>query len=195
MTADDEPMRTEATMLVDRLQQGDFGAADQLFPLVYDQLRALAARYSQRQPSENTLQPTALVHEAYLKMVNARSQEYRGKEHFCAVAATAMRQILCTYAERKRTLKRGGGAKQVSLSRVTLSEKQDPVDTLDLDAALKRLESADEQLSRVTELLYFGGLQLEEAATVLGISRSTVARRWRKARAFLNHELTKECDS
>lgn len=195
MTADDEPMRSEATVLVDRLQQGDLGAAEQLLPLVYDQLRALAARYSQGQPTENTLQPTALVHEAFLKMVNAKNQNYRGKEHFCAVAATAMRQILSTYAERKRTLKRGGDAKQVSLSHVTLSDKRDPVDTLDLDAALTRLELADEKLSRVTELLYFGGLQLDEAAKVLGISRSTVARRWRQARAFLNHELTKDSDS
>lgn len=190
MSTDRQSATAEATLMVDRLRRGDIAAADQLLPLVYEQLRALAGKYFQRHSSEQTLQPTALVHEAYLKMVNAKNQDYRSSQHFCAVAATAMRQILANHAASKRAEKRGGDAKRLSLTHVTLADEKVNVDTIDLDDALRKLEAADEGLSRVVELLYFGGLQLESAAEVLGVSRSTVARRWRQARAFLNLELT-----
>ena len=183
-------MHSDATQLIERLRNGEDSAAELLLPLVYDQLRALAASYFRRQPGGHTLQPTALVHEAYVKMVNSENPEFRGSEHFCAVAATAMRQILANYAEGRRAEKRGGGARRVPLSHVTLASGEAPVDTVVLDDALRRLEAADEGLARITELLYFGGLTLDGAAEVLGVSRSTVARRWRRARAFLNLELT-----
>ncbi|MEL7483012.1 MAG: ECF-type sigma factor [Planctomycetota bacterium] len=181
---------SDATLLIARVEAGDSQAAEELLPLVYEQLRGLAGSYFRRQPSDHTLQPTALVHEAYAKMVNASGGAYRGSEHFCAVAATAMRQILATHAESKRAAKRGGGAQRVPLNQVSLPSGPSAVDVVDLDAALRRLEEVDEGLSRIVELRYFGGMTLDQAADFLEISRRSVARKWRQARAFLNLELT-----
>lgn len=186
--------RSEATLLLQRIEDGDSQAAADFLPLVYDQLRALAGSYFRGQRADHTLEPTALVHEAYLKMVNVASPEYRGSQHFCAVAATAMRQILANHAEAKRAAKRGGDAKRVGLDQVHLTSSEASgdaaVDTVALDDALRRLEAADARLSRIVELCYFGGLTLDGAAEVLEVSRSTVARGWRQARALLNSELS-----
>lgn len=180
-------------MLLRRIEDGDSKAAGDLLPLVYDQLRALAGSYFRGQRADHTLEPTALVHEAYLKMVRGVAGEgggFSGSQHFCAVAATAMRQILANHAEAKRAAKRGGGAQRVPLEQITSPVGERPIDVVALDDALCRLGEADERLARIVELCYFGGLTLEGAAELLGVSRSTVARGWRQARAMLNVELT-----
>lgn len=178
-----------ATLLLRRIEDGDSSAADDLLPLVYNQLRAIAGSYFRGQRPDHTLEPTALVHEAYLKLIRGPNAEFRGSDHFCAVAATAMRQILSNHAEAKRAAKRGGGAKRVPVEQITSPIGESVIDVVALDGALTRLSAADERLAKIVELCYFGGLTLDGAAEYLGVSRSTVARGWRQARAMLNAEL------
>ena len=179
----------DATLLLHRIEDGDSSAAEQLLPLVYDELRAIAGSYFRAQRADHTLQPTALVHEAYLKLVRARGAEWQDSAHFRAVAATAMRQILANHAEAKKAAKRGGQAQRVSLDQITSPSGDKSIDTVALHDALTRLEQTDERLARVVELCFFGGFTLDEAAAVLNTSRSTVARAWRQARAILNADL------
>lgn len=176
-------------MLLQRLEAGDGDAADRLLPMVYEQLRAIAGGYFRGQRADHTLQPTALVHEAYIKMIHAPNQAWNDSAHFCAVAATAMRQILTNHAEAKRAAKRGGGAQRVPIDDVTSPTGHRVIDIIALDDALVKLHEADERLARIVELCYFGGLTLEQAAEVMDVSRSTVARGWRQARAMLNAEM------
>ena len=161
---------------------------DDLFPLVYQHLRSLAGRHSSAGRSP-TLQPTALVHETYLKLARSDAR-WNDRAHFLAVAATAMRQILANHAEAKRAVKRGGGARQVPLDQISSPVNDRPVELVALDDALRRLAEADPRLARIVELCYFGGLTLDGASEVLGVSRSTVARGWRQARALLNSALS-----
>lgn len=188
-SAPPEPVKGDATLLLQRIEGGDTGAAEELLPLVYEQLRAIAGGYFRGQRSNHTLQPTALVHEAYIKLVNAPGSDWRGSAHFCAVAATAMRQILANHAEAKMALKRGGGAKRVDLEQITSPVGETPIDVVNLHQALTRLGEVDERLARIVELCFFGGLTHDQVAVVLKTSPSTIARGWRQAKALLNVEL------
>lgn len=180
----------EATVLLDRLGRGDAAAAEELLPLVYDQLRAMAGSYFRGQRADHTLQPTALVHEAYLKLVRASDQSWKSRGHFCAVAAMAMRQILKNHAAAKRAAKRGGAeAHRVPLDQVTTPSGETVVDVIALDEALTRLAELDERQSRVIELWFFGGLPMPQVGEVLGVSARTAERDWRRARAWLSVEL------
>jgi len=156
-----------------------------LFPLVYEELRALARGQLRRHPAGETLRPTALVHEAYLKLVDQTRVKLNDREHFFALAARAMRQILVDHARRQSAGKRGGNAAHTSLSQDETPVELRAVEMLALNDALTRLECVDCRLARVVELRFFGGLSVEETAASLDLSPRTVKRDWRKARAFL----------
>jgi RNA polymerase sigma-70 factor, ECF subfamily len=181
---------TQVTALLTRLKRGDREAAELLIPLVMDELRRLARYYMLDERTGHTLQPTALVHEAYLKMAGYQNLSWKSRSHFIGVAAGLMRQILIDSARRHRAVKRGRLYEQVSLEehRDFVSVEY-PVDLLALDEALQRLEKMNPRQSRIVELRYFGGLSVEETAEVLGVSPITVKRDWATARAWLRSEL------
>jgi len=168
---------------------GDPKAASQLLPLVYDKLRALAATYMRGERPDHTLQPTALVHEAYLKLVDLTKIDWQGKTHFFAVAATQMRRVLADHARTRRADKRGGGARKVTLSDPSAITPTGLVDMLDLDEAMDRLAGESPRQSRVVELRFFGGLSVKETAHVLDVSEGTVKGDWKVAKAWLAREL------
>ncbi len=176
---------SDITVLLSRSQRGDRAATDQLLPLVYDELHRLARSYFRSQPPGHTLQPTALVHEACVRLLGTTDASWNGRGHFFAVAATAMRQILVNHAEAKRALKRGGDRERVTLAESDAVTPPPAVDLLDLDAALKDLQREHERMARVVELRYFGGLTASETGEALGVSLSTVESDWRFARAWL----------
>lgn len=166
------------------------GAADSLFPLVYDELKRIARRYLRHEREGHTLQPTALVHEAYLRLFDQTRVTWQNRAQFYGVAATMMRRILMNHARAHATRKRGGTAERLSLENAAISIEQDATDLIALDEALLRLSKLDECQERVVELLYFGGLEQKEAAEVLGISEKTVQRKWQMARSWLYRELS-----
>jgi RNA polymerase sigma factor (TIGR02999 family) len=177
----------DVTRILSAIQQGDAGAADQLLPLVYEELRKLAAaRLAQEKPG-HTLEATALVHEAYLRLVGAERRPFQDRGHFFAAAATAMRRILIESARRKLARKRGGGAVRQPLGEPAAPEPDDEL--LALDEALRRFAVIDPDKARLVELRYFAGLTADEAAQVLGISPSTADRHWAYARAWLQTEV------
>ena len=179
----------EVTRLLGELDRGDKDAANHILPLVYDELHRLARSYFRRERGEHTLQPTALVHEAYIRLVDQRAPlESRG--HFMALAATQMRRILLDYARKHQAARRGAGGQKVLLEDTMAISHQKPVDVLALDAALLKLNGLDADQSRVVELRFFGGLSLEETAEAMGVSPATVKRGWSSARAFLHREIT-----
>ena len=179
----------EVTRLLGELERGDKDAANHILPLVYDELHRLARSYFRRERGEHTLQPTALVHEAYIRLVDQRSPlESRG--HFMALAATQMRRILLDYARKHQAARRGAGGQKVLLEDTMAISHQKPVDILALDAALHKLNALDADQSRVVELRFFGGLSVEETAETMGVSPATVKRGWSSARAFLHREIT-----
>lgn len=178
----------EVTRLLRELDGGDPRVADRLIPLVYEELRRLAASYMADERPDHTLQPTALVHEAYLRLVDQRSVRWRSRTHFLAIAATAMRRLLIDHARRHRAEKRGGG-RRVTLSEGIAGGEAADLDVLALEEALTRLAEIDGRQAHVIELRFFGGLRVEEAAEVLGISPATVKRDWQHARAWLRREL------
>jgi RNA polymerase sigma-70 factor (ECF subfamily) len=180
-----------ATILAE-LAGGDKRAVDRLLPFVYDELRALAERHFRRQRPGQTLQPTALVHEAYLKLVHQPPGSFKDRAHFMAVAAKAMRQLLIDRARRNRTARHGGGAQRITLDEEAVPGADRDVDVLSMEEALQRLAAMDERKGRVVELRFFGGLTIEEVAEVLGVARSTVTDDWRIARAWLICELRGE---
>lgn len=180
-----------ATQLTSDLKTGDSAAAAELLPLVYDHLYELAAHHFRRQRRDHTLQATALVHEAFLKMVKQPHAEYADEAHFCSVAAMAMRQILIDHAAKRAASKRGGGMKRIELQEVNLPvmPSDSCEDLITLDKALRRLAEHDDRKSRVVEMRYFGGLTMEQIACVLEVSLSTVESDWRMAKAWLSREL------
>jgi RNA polymerase sigma factor (TIGR02999 family) len=179
------------TDLLARWSEGDVGARDALVPIVYDQLRRIARKCLLSQRSGHTLQPTALVHEAYLRIAKGSSLQWQNRAHFFAVAAQMMRQILVDHARRASAGKRGGGAITLSLNENddVAAQAQNNLDLIALDTAMKRLATLDERQSRIVELRFFGGLSIEETAHVMEISPATAKREWATARVWLHREI------
>lgn len=171
---------------------GNRESADVLLPLVYDELRKIAAQYLRKEHRQHTLQPTELAHEAYLKLIDISNVDWQDRAHFFAVSAQVIRRILVDYARAKATEKRGGEAERIFLELEevnSLSQEQD-TDLLALDEALNLLETFDVQQSRIVELRFFGGLTIEETAAVLHLSPATIKREWTLAKAWLNKTLS-----
>ena len=162
---------------------------EELLPIVYGELRRLAAAYLRRERPGQTLQPTALVHEAYLRLLKDRPDRWQNRAHFCAIAAHAMRQILIERARARHALKRGGAQPRVTLDEGVIGEGGRSIDLLALDEALERLGRLDPEQARLVELRFFGGLTVEETAEAMDISPATVKRHWTVARAWLAREL------
>src|SRR5262245_21666017 len=175
--------------ILDRAQRGDAKAPEELLPLVYDELRKLAAHKMASEPAGHTLQPTALVHEAWLRLVERPSADYAGRTHFLAAAAEAMRRILIESARRRRALKRGAGITPLDLDEVDVAAKADSQSIADLTEAMKKLAEEDPASAELVKLRFFGGLTHEEAAQVLGVTERTAKRYWRFARAFIYREM------
>jgi RNA polymerase sigma factor (TIGR02999 family) len=179
------------TQMIAASAGGDRDAIERLIPIVYDELRRVASRFLRRERRDHTLQPTALVHEAYACLVGQENLSWKDRAHFVGIAALQMRQILVRHARSRRRLKRGGGEVRVELDEDVASPVAGiEVDVIMLDAALDKLAKMDEQAARVVELRHFGGLSIEETAEVLGVSAATVKRDWRVARAWLRNELS-----
>jgi RNA polymerase sigma factor (TIGR02999 family) len=171
--------------------EGDRAVLDQMLPLVYDELHRQAQRYLRRERPNHTLQTTALINEAYLKLVDQRAVQWQNRAHFFGIAAQAMRRILVDYAKTKNREKRGGAAVDLPLEEAMLvAATGQSIDLLALDEALTRLALIDEQQARVVELKYFSGLSIEETAEALSISPATVKRDWQMAKAWLRHEMS-----
>jgi len=183
---------SEATRILSAIEQGDPSAAAQLLPLVYDELRRLAAQQLAQEKPGQTLQPTALVHEAYLRLVAVeQAQHFNSRRHFFAAAAEAMRRILVDNARKKQAQKRGGGRRRVDLDEVKDVALAAPEALLCLDEALERLSGHDPDAGRLVGLLYFAGLSVEQAGEALGLSRAAAYRHWAFARAWLRCHLAR----
>lgn len=177
------------TQLLIAWNQGDRGARDELMPLVYDELRRLARGYLRRERPGHTLQPTALVNEAYLRLIDQSQVNWQNRAHFFGIAARLMRQVLVNHAEAHRAAKRGGDAERIPLDDVDHLAVEQAVDLVALHESLERLERIDPPQCRIVELRYFSGLTIEEIAEVMGVSPATVKREWTTARAWLRREL------
>lgn len=183
---------SEQTRTLVASTDGDPGATSALTPLVYERLRRLAASYMRDERPGHTLQPTALVHEAYLRMIDVNRVDWRGKTHFFAVAARQMRRILVEHARRRTAQKRGGGRHRVTMTLEMGASTPEPVDVLALEEALGKLAHKSSRQRQVVELRIFGGLSEEQISDVLGVSRRTVSDDWRVARARLTRDLSRQ---
>lgn len=190
MKKDPRQKEHEITQLLAEWREGNQAALDELYPLVYDELHRLARRYMSRERKGHTLQTTALINEAYVRLVDQRSVQWANRSHFFAISAQIMRRILIDHARRHAYAKRGGGARPVSLDETATVVDNDLSEFLRLDEALKSLAELDPRRSQVVELKYFGGLNNDEIAGVLKISKNTVIRDWNMARAWLYGQLT-----
>jgi RNA polymerase sigma-70 factor, ECF subfamily len=177
------------TLLLERWSGGDESALSELMPIVYGELRRLAGAYLRREGPGHTLQPTALVNEAYLKLVDQQRARWQNRAQFFGVAARLMRRILIDHARARRAAKRGGGPHSFHLSLDALAADAPEADLLAVHEALERLAAIDPQQGRIVELRFFGGLSIEETAEVLGVGHATVERDWKVARAWLRREL------
>lgn len=182
----------ELTQLLHSWSNGDDQALDKLIPLVYAELRKLARRYMGRENPDHTLQTSALINEAYLKLVDQQSVQWQNRAHFFAVAAQVMRHILIDHARAQRFAKRGAGALKVSLDETAMLTDERASELVALDDALTTLASLDLRKSRIVELRFFGGLSIEETAEIMKVSPVTVTREWRAARAWLRREMSKK---
>ena len=180
----------EITELLEQWSGGNQAALDQLYPLVYAELRQLARSYMRREPKGHTLQTTALINEAYVRLVDQQSVRWQNRSHFFAISAQIMRRILVDHARQHLQAKRGGGAKKISLDEVMIVAKERSEEVLMLDEALANLARLDPRRSQVVELRYFAGLNNSEIASVLQISENTVMRDWNLARAWLYQQLS-----
>ena len=189
MKKDPPRQEHEITQLLAAWRDGNQAALDELYPLVYDELHRLARRYMSRERKGHTLQTTALINEAYVRLVDQRNVQWANRSHFFAISAQIMRRILIDHARRHAYAKRGGGARQVSLDETATMVHDDFSEIIRLDEALKSLAELDPRRSQVVELRYFGGLNNEEIAGVLKISENTVIRDWNMARAWLHRQL------
>jgi RNA polymerase sigma-70 factor (ECF subfamily) len=177
------------TQLLEKWSQGDRNALDDLMPLVYDELRRLAGNYLRRERPDHTLQPTALVNEAYLLMVDQRRAQWQNRAQFIGVAAQMMRRILVDHARANQAEKRGGQHYTVSLSEADRFGDSPDIDLLRIHEALERLAAIDPQQSRIVELRFFGGLTIEETTEAMSLSHTTIERDWKMARAWLRREM------
>ena len=182
----------EVTQLLIAWSNGDQAVLDKLMPLVYDELRRIAKPYMSRQPSGHTLQTTALIHEAYLKLVGQPGKHWQNRAHFFGVAAQAMRHILVDYARSRQCAKRGGKMQLVPLDEAAVVSEDRTDELVALDNALRRLAEIDARKSQIVEMRYFGGLGVEETAEVLKVSPDTVMRDWRLAKSWLRRELSRD---
>lgn len=182
----------EVTLLLHRLNAGDKGATDQLITFVYDELRRLAAACMRRERFDHTLQPTALVHEVWLRLVEQREWNPQNRAHFFGTAAQVMRRILIDHARAANAEKRGGDQVIVSLENAMVVAVEHPTQLLDLHRALERLDQLDQRRARIAEMRFFGGLSIDEIAEILGVAPRTVDRQWRAARAWLSRELSSD---
>ena len=189
--SDPSPAAHEVTQLLHQISGGDASAVERLVPLIYAELRQIAERAMRHERSDHTLQPTALVHEAFLRLVGKPDLSWESRAHFLNIAAQAMRRVLLMHARERRAVKRGGG-----LERVTLDEQlvgsSEAIDLIGLDESLERLAVIFPRKARVVELRFFAGLSIEETAKVLEISPATVKREWDFARAWIRRDLTGE---
>jgi RNA polymerase sigma factor (TIGR02999 family) len=183
--------RKDVTQLLADLSQGQPHAVDELLPLVYTELRRLAAHYMRQERPDHTLQATAVVHEAYLRLVERKHLSWQNRNCFVGVAAQVMRQILVDYARSHEAGKRGGGQQKVSLDEAIILAPEGVEGVTELDKALAHLEAMDLQQARIVELRFFGGMTVEETAALLGISPATVKREWSLAKAWLRREIKK----
>jgi RNA polymerase sigma factor (TIGR02999 family) len=185
------PPTDEVTVLLLEWSNGDKSALEKLIPLVYDELRRMARQYMRRERPGHTLQSAALVNEAYVKLIDCSRVDWQNRAHFFAVAAQLMRRVLIDHARSRNYAKRGGGIRKVSLDEAAVLSNERAAELIAIDTALTNLEALDPRKSRIVELRFFGGLNLEETAEVLGISSPTVQREWRKAKAWLYEEVMK----
>ncbi|MBC7931643.1 MAG: sigma-70 family RNA polymerase sigma factor [Rubrivivax sp.] len=187
------PSQQDVTRLLVRLTDGDRGVLDELLPLIYVELRKLASNYLRRERSGHTLQATALVHEAYLRLVDQNQVQWQNRAHFFGVAAQMMRRILVDHARAHDADKRGGEFQKLSLDEnLDVSDGDQDLNLVALDDALNRLAELDPQKSKIVELRFFGGLSVEETAEVLGVSAPTIKRQWRMAKAWLYGQVSSE---
>lgn len=187
----DHPAREDVTVLLAEMTKGNTDAASKLIPLVYRELRELAASYMRHERSDHTLQPTALVHEAYLKLVQQRSVDWQSRAHFFGVAAQVMRRILVDHARGHLRGKRGGGQRPVPIDEALVFTPEQSEELVKLDQSLERLTQIDPRQGRIVELRFFGGLTVEQTADLLEISPKTVKRDWSMAKAWLHGDLKK----
>ena len=188
----DSDQTSRITQLLIDWNDGHSEALEDLLPLVYSELKRLASRYLRREPADHTLQPTALVHEAYLRLIDQRQVRWQNRAHFYGIAAKIMRRILVDYARARQADKRGAGWERVPMIEDQTPDSRTGVDVLVLDQALDRLATFDAQQERIVELRYFGGLTIEETAEVVGVSAATIVREWTIARAWLRGEMSKD---
>ena len=181
---------SDVTRILNAIEHGDAKAAGELLPLVYDELRRLAASKMSRESPGQTLQATALVHEAYIRLVGSDQRDWRGRTHFFAAAAEAMRRILIENARRKQRLKHGGARQRVDIDDVCMAFEEPSEDIIALDEALAKLAAEDPVKADLIKLRSFAGLTIEQSAEILGISRATADRYWSYARAWLFHEIS-----
>ena len=189
-----DPLAADVTRLLADVNEGVEGAQERLIPVVYGELRKLANSYMGREREGHTLQPTALVHEAFLKLVDQRRVEWNGRAHFFGIAAQAMRRILVDHARRRKAKRRGGG-RQVTLMSGLADTVEEVLDLLSVDQALSELAELDARAARTVELRFFGALSVDEVAVVLGVSPVTVKRDWRSAKAWLYRRLASMQDN
>ena len=188
----DQQPSTSVTVLLAKARSGDPSALADVFPLIYDELRRLAQQQLKREPDGHTLSPTALVHEAYMRLIDYSRLEWTGRAHFMAVASTAMRRILVDHARGHRSAKRGGMLKRVNIDDVELGTEDRAELLIAIDDALGRLKEIDARQAQVVECRFFGGMTEEETAEALGMGLRTVKRDWAKAKSWLHREIAAE---
>jgi RNA polymerase sigma factor (TIGR02999 family) len=185
-----QPPTHEVTQLLIEWSNGDKTALDKLMPLIHEELRGLAHHYMRRERSDHTLQTSALVNEAYIRLVNRKGVQWQNRAHFFAIAAQSMRSILVDHARSHAYAKRGGGAHKIELDEAMIVSQERAAEVVALDGALKELAEFDPQQSRIVELRFFGGLTIEETAEVVKLSPATIKREWSTAKAWLYHQLS-----
>ena len=186
---------SDPTELLDRAAEGDRVSVDQLLELVYDDFRVMAAGYLRRESADLTLQPTALVHEAFLRLIDQSNVQWNGRTHFLAIGAQAMRRVLVDHARHRRREKRGGSRKRISFDEQMFLSREHDEDLLAVDELLAELQEIDPRQAKIVELRFFGGMTSSEVAEYLGISKSTADREWRVVRAWLRQQLTEDEES
>lgn len=184
-------MGSEATQIIVAISSGDRSDTDRLMEIVYSDFKKLAAKYLGDESRSNTLQPTAVVHEAFLKLIDQDDVDWRGRSHFFAVGATAMRQVLVDHARKKSTQKRGANRQRVVLDEGLALSPQREADVLDIDEALERLAGIDERRAKIVEMRFFAGMTEQEVAVALDVSKSTIEKQWAATSLWLRRELSK----